>query len=153
MNRIINPLNNQIYNILSYEAKNLLKKYVKLINKNGSGHKPSLVLFYMNGCGWCDKFKPIWEQFKRNHNENFKGCQLIDIENNSHNEQLINKHKIEGFPTLKFCPYGKDILDESVVFEGNREESELKDFIEKNMSLTNKKKRKKNNKSLGKQKG
>ena len=70
-------------------------------NFDDGSNKPSLVLFHANWCGHCKKMKPEWDKFK---SENKSNVLAIDVE--SENKEVMNKHGINGFPTIKFFPNG-----------------------------------------------
>lgn len=65
--------------------------------------KPIEVYFYyMNDCGWCDKFKPTWEKMKNNNNiTNIIALKEKERSEMSNNDQMINGEQIDGYPTIK----------------------------------------------------
>ena len=66
-----------------------------------AANKPSLVLFHADWCGHCKKMMPEWKKFK---SQNKLNVLPIDVE--SENKEIMNKHGINGFPTIKFFPNG-----------------------------------------------
>ena len=74
-------------------------------NFDDGSQKPCLVLFHANWCGHCKKMKPEWDKFKKENNSNNTGVIALDLENDE-NKDLMNKHGIKGFPTIKFFPNG-----------------------------------------------
>ena len=73
----------------------------ELIDTNADGfyshvdrQRPFVVAFVMRGCGWCDKLRPSLEQAARG-----SSVPYLCIERQQAGT-LVNKLKIEGFPTL-----------------------------------------------------
>lgn len=80
--------------------------------------KKVLVLFYADWCGYCQKLKPSWSQLMEGF-QGINGCQILAI-NADENPDLVAKHQVKGFPTIKFFPYGLEDT-RCVDFEGNRD--------------------------------
>ena len=74
-------------------------------NFDDGSKKPCLVLFHANWCGHCKKMKPEWDKFKKDNNASNSGVIALDVESDE-NKEVINKHGIKGFPTIKFFPNG-----------------------------------------------
>jgi thiol-disulfide isomerase/thioredoxin len=74
---------------------------------NKGGNKAELMLFYVDWCPHCKTAKPEWENLKSdNEGKTINGYKIIFTEYNCTNEtaevqELINKFKIEGYPTIK----------------------------------------------------
>ena len=66
-----------------------------------SGDKKYLVYFYAEWCGFCKRFKPVWDELKNKTltDKNGKSVKLVDFE--SANKEMMEKYNIEGYPTLK----------------------------------------------------
>ena len=66
-----------------------------------------LMLFYVDWCPHCKTAKPEWENLKSAYeNKQINGYNIIFTEYNCTNEsaeveQLMDKYKIEGYPTIK----------------------------------------------------
>jgi thiol-disulfide isomerase/thioredoxin len=75
---------------------------------NGTGTKQAeLMLFYVDWCPHCKTAKPEWDNLKTTYeNKTINGYSIIFTEHNcttetSEVEELMNKYKIEGYPTIK----------------------------------------------------
>jgi thiol-disulfide isomerase/thioredoxin len=55
-----------------------------------------LIYFYMNECGHCQRFNPIWSDFVKKYQGN---VQLIKVERKQAKKEL-KVYKVEGFPTV-----------------------------------------------------
>jgi thiol-disulfide isomerase/thioredoxin len=86
-----------------------LKKYEKF------EEQVTVTFFYMNGCGWCEKFKPEWEKFKK-----VAGPNVIVKEVEAEQMTAEQQNKIRGFPTLILSKGGKD-----VEYDGDRTAKDL----------------------------
>ena len=66
-----------------------------------------LMLFYVDWCPHCKTAKPEWDNLKTAYeNKTINGYTIIFTEHNCTNEnaeveELMNKYKIEGYPTIK----------------------------------------------------
>jgi thiol-disulfide isomerase/thioredoxin len=79
----------------------------------GSSSKDAeLMLFYVDWCPHCKTAKPIWDELKTEYeNKKINGYTILFSEINCTNEtpeieSLINKFKIEGYPTIKLLKDG-----------------------------------------------
>jgi thiol-disulfide isomerase/thioredoxin len=82
-------------------------------NRNNGSSDPNsnktaeMLLFYVDWCPHCKTAKPEWENLKSEYEgKQINGYTLIFTEYNctaetSENEELMNKYKIEGYPTIK----------------------------------------------------
>lgn len=74
---------------------------------NNSPKQAELMLFTVDWCPHCKTAKPEWDSLKAEYeNKNLNGYNLIFTEYNCTNEsaeieELMNKYKIEGYPTIK----------------------------------------------------
>jgi thiol-disulfide isomerase/thioredoxin len=82
----------------------------------GSGIKDAeLMLFYVDWCPHCKTAKPVWDELKSEfENKKINGYKILFTEINCTNEtpeieSLINKFKIEGYPTIKLLKDGNII--------------------------------------------
>ena len=104
-------------------------------------HKPknmdlsTAILFKMNGCGWCDKMLPEWQD--ASEKLAFMNMYTFTVNKNSENathwEKIKNslETQIEGFPTIIFYKddqallydqgylSSKDIIAKMIEFEEN----------------------------------
>ena len=77
-------------------------------NSGNNGLKQAeMLLFYVDWCPHCKTAKPEWENLKSTYeNKMINGYSIIFTEHNCTNEsaeveELMNKYKIEGYPTIK----------------------------------------------------
>ena len=96
------------------------------VTKVGSSKK-QLVFFHMNGCGHCESMKPEWK--KMTDMGEYKGVQFVDIESND-NRELLEKHQIRGFPTIKLCKNGVEDIKNCVTHQGERSADAFKKLID-----------------------
>jgi thiol-disulfide isomerase/thioredoxin len=82
----------------------------------GAGIKDAeLMLFYVDWCPHCKTAKPVWDELKSEfENKKINGYKILFTEINCTNEtpeieSLINKFKIEGYPTIKLLKDGNII--------------------------------------------
>ena len=72
-----------------------------------SNKQAELMLFYVDWCPHCKTAKPEWDNLKSTYeNKTINGYSIIFTEHNCTNEsaeieELMNKYKIEGYPTIK----------------------------------------------------
>ncbi len=82
-----------------------------------TNNKPSVLFFHMNGCGWCKKMDPVFDEVSKN--PAFGKIKFYRIEGRSSQAgELVQKafdQKITGFPTLLFVNNGK-FIDKQVGF-------------------------------------
>ena len=79
---------------------------------------PTFILFFMDWCGHCKHFKPIWNEF-----DNITNKKYINIVK-TNNDKLASIYKVNGFPSAKLF-----IDDQVIEFEGERTVGGLSDFI------------------------
>ena len=91
-----------------------------------------IILYYSDGCGYCQMFKPTWETFKNQNTHKKLNIAEIPLES----LKLLNdKHHVMGFPTIKMFNNGVS----KSTFEGERTLDGLNSFANMNMEkLTNK---------------
>lgn len=64
------------------------------------------ILFYDKFCPHCISFEPTWNRFYDSNNGNYHGIVLRSYEHNAEPD-IIQLHKIPGFPTMRFFPEGQ----------------------------------------------
>ena len=84
--------------------------------------KPVMAFYSQNWCGYCKKFKPTWDQFQNQDN----GVIILEIDCEKYPE-LAKKHKVTGFPTIKYHPGGLNDTA-AVEYNGDRSLQSLIDF-------------------------
>jgi thiol-disulfide isomerase/thioredoxin len=74
-----------------------------------------LILFSVDWCPHCKTAKPVWEELQADYkNKTINGYQVVFTDINCTNEtpeieKLMNKYKIEGYPTIKLLKDGQVI--------------------------------------------
>ena len=63
--------------------------------------RPCLVLFYMEGCPFCEKNKPAWEALKPQVDPSVT---ILEIDS----EATPESAGVSGFPTMKYIENGKE---------------------------------------------
>ena len=102
-----------IIHVVTKEDANLLEEKMK-------DNKVCIVLYYMNGCYYCENMKEEWNKFEKKHSSNEK-CNIGKVEMSNLN-LLDQQPEIQGYPTI--CKYvnGKreDFMGERTVDEFSR---------------------------------
>lgn len=90
----------------------------------------NLMLFYVDWCPHCKTAKPEWDSLKQQYEgKNINGYIIVFSEHNCTNEtpeveELMNKYKIEGYPTIKL------IKDNQVIeYDAKPTKSTLEEFL------------------------
>ena len=82
---------------------------------NSKNSQAELILFSVDWCPHCKKAQPIWNDMKSEYeNKTINGYTILFTEVNCTNEspeveKMINKYKIEGYPTIKLLKDGNVI--------------------------------------------
>ncbi len=114
----------------SYEdVVNFIKEYSQKSESNLNNLTSSiqLFLFHMNGCGWCDKFMPVWEKLQeRKKDYKYYDCERSNLKDSAEAKIIQNKLKIniESFPSI-FIKIG----DEYFKYNGPRSVTTIVNFI------------------------
>ena len=88
------------------------------------GSSPVCALFEKRGCPHCDNFRPTWEKFKQSNTD---GKVAIESFEASEHPDVMSKHNIQGFPTVRLYPNGMN--GEHKEFNGERNIESLQSFI------------------------
>ena len=105
-----------LINVINKDDANLLEKRM-------NDEKVCIVLYYMDGCFFCENMKPEWTKFEDKYN-NHKTCTISKIEA-SNIDLLTKKPEIAGYPTI--CKY---INGKREDFNAERTDSEFSKFAE-----------------------
>lgn len=100
--------------IVAYNVYSYYKKKSKMIDIPSSSSKSAEVLFFFtNWCPHCTSAKPEWEAFTSKYaNEEVNGYKLIFTgidctKESADSEVLMEKYKVEGYPTIKLLANDK----------------------------------------------
>ena len=98
-----------------YNTKFTANNEYNSTNNNSSSKDAEIMLFYADWCPHCKTAKPVWDELKSEYeNKKINGYTILFTEINCTNEtpeieSLMNKYKIEGFPTIKLLKDGNII--------------------------------------------
>jgi thiol-disulfide isomerase/thioredoxin len=125
-----------IIGVVLYYAYNYLTKKFKVGYKENSEHIPvdgmssneaEILLFSTTWCPHCKSAKPIWEEVKNEYKgKTVNGYTIIFTEVDCTNEspevtKMMDRYKIEGFPTIKLIKNGQVIEFDAKVSKENLE--------------------------------
>ena len=89
----------------------------------GESKKPLVIkLFWVDWCGHCQRFKPVWNKLKR---ENTEDVNYVDV-NCEKEKEVAQEEGIQGFPTIRLYDADGALLEE---LEGSRDEENIKNLI------------------------
>jgi thiol-disulfide isomerase/thioredoxin len=113
------------------EDKTVFKANRELVSVDANSNKTAtMMLFYVDWCPHCKTAKPEWENLKTEYEgKQINGYTIIFTEYNCtnespENEELMNKYKIEGYPTIKLL---KD--NEVVEYDAKPTKSTMDQFL------------------------
>ncbi len=89
--------------------------YLFLKRKESFEQQVKVIFFHMQGCGWCDKFKPEWEKFKT-----MAGKDIVTTEIEASKMTPDQQKKVRGFPTVMIVKNGKE-----TEYDGDRTAADL----------------------------
>jgi len=102
-----------------YVAPSLKPSYTANNDKGSSnanqGKEAELLFFFAEWCPHCKTAKPVWEDLTAEYqNKTINGYRVIFTEINCSTEtaeveDMMNKYKVEGFPTIKLLKDGQVI--------------------------------------------
>ena len=72
------------------------RTFEKALKKN----KPVIVWFYVDWCGYCQKFAPVFDEVIKNKDIKKKFAVAFVNCDNHDNQKLIQEYKVQGFPTV-----------------------------------------------------
>lgn len=102
---------------------------------DASTAKARLVFLHMDGCGWCVKFQPTWDDLGGAHGKALQaaGVTLEDHESKSaESKALAEKAGAKGYPTILLVIVGGKDDGKIVKFEGDRTVKGLLAFLQQN---------------------
>ena len=107
-----------VYSYKKYVSPMLGKSYKanrEPVDGSSSEKTAELMLFYVDWCPHCKTAKPVWEELKAEYQDKtIHGYRVIFTDINcttetAEVENIMNKYKIEGFPTIKLLKDGQVI--------------------------------------------
>lgn len=99
------------------------------LEENIGGQKKAAVLFYADWCGHCKKFMGEWDKLSKDVNDVQENVKIIKVncgnpDKNKEHKRIMDKHSIEGYPTIKIFENGKESE-----YNGNRTSAEIKKYL------------------------
>lgn len=96
--------------------------------------KKELIFFKASWCGHCQRFGPVWEEFKKSAAAEFPNLKIteldVDLNDQHHQGFRFSTHKVQGFPTVLIT----DENDSTAVpFRSARTVEELTKFVKENI--------------------
>lgn len=92
-------------------------------------HPHVFVKFFAPWCGHCKSMAESYAGLARKYNDSGKEVVIAEVDCTVQKDACA-KHKVQGFPTLKFFMYG-----EAVDYSGAREADDIESWIEKKSSV------------------
>jgi len=115
-----------LYVIVYYvlPSNNLFKENFENANVDSMNNDNStkLVYFYMNGCGHCKNFTPIWDEFCSANSSSIKTYKFEQ----SQVQEQITSYSISGFPTILLLDENNAKIDE---YNGQRTVEALTSYV------------------------
>jgi thiol-disulfide isomerase/thioredoxin len=97
----------------------LINDDVPKIRKMLKANKPILILFYMNGCHYCNELMPSWDNLvERNPGYNFGKIEARNV------DEFRDLVRVDGYPTMYYHNNKK-----YTEFKNNRTVEDLEKFI------------------------
>jgi len=116
------------YTYLSKKFKVGYKENNENISSGGSNGECELLFFSTSWCPYCKTAKPIWEEVKNEYKDRtVNGNTIIFTDVDCTNEspevaKMMDRYKIEGFPTIKLIKGGQVIDFDAKVTKENLEQ-------------------------------
>ena len=116
-----------LYFLLTYLSKKRIKEpFTQNNNQQNQQNKTKIILYYSDGCGWCQKFMPEWTRFEQIAKQKLNSLNLqvikISCDKNQNTCQIEN---IQGYPTVILYKNNKKITE----FSDERTAEKLIEFI------------------------
>jgi len=110
---------------IKYKSKYLNLKREKSIMTGGATNLDEIILFKATWCGYCNKFKPIWEDLEKTNKDTIN---FITVDESD--KKLVDEYKekgiiVQGYPSIYVKKNG-----EYYEYAGNMTKSGILTFIE-----------------------
>ena len=92
------------------------------VDSMNNDNSTKLVYFYMNGCGHCNNFTPIWDQFCSANSSSIKTYKFEQAQV----QEQISTYSISGFPTILLLDENNAKIDE---YSGERSVEALTSYV------------------------
>ena len=125
-NKYVTPLVDEKYN-----PNNEFPKKSEGGGEGGQAEVVDIYFFTVNWCPHSKKANPVWEEIKSEYNQQiFNGYKLNFIQvDGEENQELADKYKVEGFPTIKLVK-GNQIIE----YDAKPSVEHLKEFLNSTLS-------------------
>lgn len=102
----------------------------KAMSESFTTSDKTLIFFKANWCGHCNRFKPVWDEFALECQQNNIGVKVLELDiDEEETKPLMEKHNVRGFPHVVLVEENKD----DIVFTKNRTKEELFAFLNEHM--------------------
>lgn len=102
----------------------------------GTNKANTLVFFHMDGCGHCQKFKPVWKEFSSQLDSQTWGKKVCLAEisaDDQNSSDILAKYDVRAFPTILLFKNGTGGFEGNPTdFNGPRTVEGLNSFLAKN---------------------
>lgn len=89
------------------------------INKRITKGNPGLLLIYADWCGYCTRFKPVFNELSSILGQDFP---CLAIEDSDISDDIRNGLNFQAYPTIKFFDQSGKIIGE---YKGDRSKNDL----------------------------
>ena len=100
-----------------------LRKWASPLHEGMAQGGSELVFYHMTGCGHCEKFMPVWDEFAA---QNSSSIQTRKVERSEAPDE-ISRHGISGFPTVLLLDEAGNKVE---TYEGERTLEALNAYVE-----------------------
>ena len=112
------------YQIVHVNDPYHLDKYNSLV-----GSSNTLVMFYMDGCGYCEMMKPEWLVFEKQMSDKItkhNKSHMIARVNRNYLDMVEGHKSVDGFPTIYYLKNGEKVGE----YKGDRSAKDFSKFVE-----------------------
>ena len=128
--------------LIHVNSPNEVSQYNRVIKS-----KPTMVLFYMDGCGHCESMKPEWEKFEEDAKNTHINRAVARV-NANYMSDLEGETDVMGYPTIMMLLNGKKHNE----FTSKRTSKEFMNFLKDNLAMNGGRKIRRKRKSSKKSK-